>query len=61
LNSGTVLSVTEKIIPVINKNWFIIIAVCAIMLFLGPGQAVKPPEKIEHIIMGILNLLKITL
>jgi len=56
----TVLFVTEKIVPVINKNWYAIIIVCSLMLFLGPGREV-PSDRVRHIIDGILLFFKISL
>jgi len=52
----TVLIVIDKIVPTINSNWYPIIIMCAIMLFLGPVAGVKPPERLEYIILGFLSL-----
>jgi len=47
------LLVTEKIIPAINKNWYPIVIVCSLMLFLGPAREVRS-DRVRHIIDGFL-------
>ena len=49
----TALFVTEKIVPVINRNWYPIIIACSLMLFLGPAREL-PSSRVRHIIDGFL-------
>ncbi|MCL2295417.1 MAG: hypothetical protein FWC36_11245 [Spirochaetes bacterium] len=58
VKNNTVLTVVAKMAPVINRNkWYIIVA-CATMLFLGPVAAIRPSDRVNHIILGFLDLLK---
>jgi hypothetical protein len=52
----TMLAVIGKIVPIINKNWFIIIIACLVMLFLEPVNAIGPSDKVRHIFRGIMSL-----
>jgi len=54
----TVLAVTGKMVPLINKNRFLIILMCSIMLFLGPVSAISPSDRIAHIVKGFLSIIQ---
>jgi hypothetical protein len=58
VKNNTVLAVADKVIPVINRNKWYIVVMCAIMLFLGPVSIKGPSDRVMHIAEGFLDLLK---
>jgi hypothetical protein len=53
VQNSTVLTVGQRIVPFINKNWFVIILVCLLMTCLGPLREIPPSERVMHIITAI--------
>jgi hypothetical protein len=57
--NNTVLAVISKMVPSVNKKWFIIILICSLMLFLGPVGSISPSGRIKQIFMGFFDHLEL--
>jgi hypothetical protein len=53
----TALVVAERIVPRINRNWFICVLVYIITAFLGPVDAIGPSDRVARIVKGIFMIL----
>jgi hypothetical protein len=55
MEDKTVLKVMGSMVPFINKNRVMIIYVCALMVFLGPVDAISPSARVMSIIRGLAS------